>query len=748
MSPRPAKSRLLASMLASVLCLSAAPLHADDEERVHLLEDFDVISRASGYWASNATSATRTNLPVQDLPISLNVITEDFIRDIRATTSFEALKYSAGVTGGPTIYDGNLTMRGFQTDNVYVNGYRSFGTPTTISLDRVEVIRGPAAVIYGQTQPGGIANFVTKKPRFEDHLDVSLTTGSWEYLRATADMGGLIVPERFGENFAYRLNVGYETRGDYQDFVSRDIFEIAGAVSMILSPRAVLNVEATHVNSRRNIGSGPIVDGFRTGFVDVPSRNNYWGPNAFVNVEAENVQADLRVEITEWMTSRSIFTRQWRKQVNNLWGPNVMDDLREVPEEDLTEASFFNVPEGWAVPVGQDLSSDAEYFSQIFIFDFDTGGFSHQLQVGYDRDRRSATFNGNLQFNDPEAGFGGGLPSKYGDLRDYPGPEEMWWRTRNYPDGDGWVATFFLRPSANKNDQFYFVNTVQGMDDRLNVLFGLRYVDLRQSVTSGGTWGQATTEYEDSTTVPQLGASYAVQPGVNLFALYSESVEPNQTRPTVDGRPLPPLKGEGIDLGIKLSLLDEQLNATLSFFEVKRTNVAIGHPDDDGDPEGDLFGIWIPGGNARSRGFETEVFYTVNDAWQIYATYARTDASWRESDVFERGTRLGHYAKHKATLFAKYEVPEGPLEGLSVRGGIVYTSDRFGADFGEGPIRLPSDVLFDAGIGYTAFWNDVPVELDLFVENITNEDYLWGFGNNRNFNVNRRNVQLSARIRF
>jgi iron complex outermembrane receptor protein len=720
----------------------------EDEERIFLLEEFDVTASSAGYFESNAVSATRTNLPIQQLPLSLNVITKEFLEDTGATTSFEALKYSPGIVAGPTIYDGNLVMRGFQADVVYLNGYRSFGTPTTISLERVEVLRGPAAVIYGQTQPGGIANFITKKPLFEDHLELTTTVGTWDYLRTTVDMGGMLVPEAIGDRLAYRVNVGYESRDDYQDFVSRDILEVAGALTFVVTPRVVLNLEASHSNSRRSIGNGPIVDGYRTGFVDVSRKNNYFGPSAFVDAETDFVQADLRVQVTDWLTSRTIYTRQWRNQRNNLWGPNQVQDLRELDPADIGPDDPFLVPETWSVPVGQDLISDSIFFSQIFIANFETMGLKHQLQVGYDKDDRWARFIGTLQFNDSEELFAGGLPSKWGDLRDYPGDNDNWLQGRTYPEGDGWVSTFFLDPSHEKNEQYYFIDTITAMDDRLNVLLGLRYIELEQFVTTGGTWGQVSNTYETDETVPQLGASYAIADGINLFALYSESLEPNQNRETVDGNPLPPIIGEGLDIGVKFSTLKERLNATVSYFTIDRTNVAIRHPEDDGNPENPFFGVWIPGGNATSDGVELELHYSPSPSWQFYATYVYTDATWEESEEFEPGTRLPYFAKEKATIFAKYTFTDSSLAGLSVRAGLVHTSDRLGQDFGEGPIELPTDTLIDIGFGYTVNVRGVPVELDLFIENVTDEDYLWAFGNNRNYYANKRNVQFSAKISF
>lgn len=719
--------------------------NAEGEDEVFLLQEFDVTATSAGYWESNAVSATRTNLPIQDLPISLNVITKEFLKDTGATTSFEALKYSAGVVAGPTIYDGNLVMRGFEATNVYLNGYRSIGAPTTIAIERVEVVRGPAAVIYGQTQPGGIANFISKKPLFEDHLEITATTGTWDYIRSTLDMGGLLVPDALGERLSYRINVGYESRGDYQDWVSRDIIEVAGALSFVITPKMVLNLEASHSNSRRNIGSGPIVDGFRTGFVDVPRKNNYWGPQAFVDVQSEFLQADLRVQLTDWLTSRTILTRQWREQINSLFGPNQVQDLRGMDPADISEADPFTVLEGAAVPVGQDLTSDSTFLSQIFIAKFDLLNVDHQLQFGYDLDDRWAVFNGTLQFNDPEQSWAGGLPSKFGDLRNYPDP---WLEGRDYPNGDGWVATYFLRPSEETNNQFFVVDTIRAMDDRLNIMLGARYVELEQKLTVGGTWGQADVVYEDDATVPQLGVSYAIADGINLFGLYSESLEPNENRQTVDGSPLPPIVGEGLDLGVKFSLMERRLNATVAYFQIDRTNVAVRHPQDTGDPENPFFGVWIPGGNGASDGFELEVHYSPSPAWQLYGTYTYTDAIWEVSETFEPGSRLPYFAKEKATLFAKYTFLDGGLEGLSVRAGLVNTSDRLGDDFGSGPLRLPSGTLIDLGFGYVVDINGLPVELDLFIENIANEDYLHAFGRNRNYYTNRRNVQLSARIEF
>lgn len=195
--------------------LSAADAAAQKktgDEIVSLNEFVVTAADERGYAAGNAISGTKTNTALKDLPYSITVITESVLRDINAVVPTDALQYVPGVTvtvqtnvnaqANPLNSDGQILVRGTGTFYNLRNGVRIYEQPAAISIQRVEVVRGPAAVLYGVTKPGGVANFITKVPTFGKNSGrITATYGSFDSYRFSLDANyGAKV-----DNFAFRL---------------------------------------------------------------------------------------------------------------------------------------------------------------------------------------------------------------------------------------------------------------------------------------------------------------------------------------------------------------------------------------------------------------------------------------------------------------------------------------------------------------------------------------------------------------
>ena len=179
--------------LAALLVTAIPALHAQaDDDDVYVLDPFIVDSTGDrGYYASNAVSGTRINMQIQQLPQSLLVITEELLRDVAATDLYSALEYAGGVVqGSDRDTPSQVIVRGFATDWPLRNGIKRVGAVTdTANVARIEVVKGPAAILYGQSGLGGVVNYITKTPTAEQTFgSVKATVGSYSHYRVEADL--------------------------------------------------------------------------------------------------------------------------------------------------------------------------------------------------------------------------------------------------------------------------------------------------------------------------------------------------------------------------------------------------------------------------------------------------------------------------------------------------------------------------------------------------------------------------------
>ena len=180
-----------------------------------------------GYRVPDATTATKTDTPVRDIPQSIQVIPQQVIKDQGITRISDALRNVSGVTKEGSYGDATdvYRIRGFVTSDTLRNGFRiQDPVINSASLERVEVLKGPASVLYGQFEPGGIVNYVTKQPLDYPYYFGEFTVGSYDYYRPSIDISGPLTADK---KLLYRLNTAYESAGNFVDFVNSQTFSIA-----------------------------------------------------------------------------------------------------------------------------------------------------------------------------------------------------------------------------------------------------------------------------------------------------------------------------------------------------------------------------------------------------------------------------------------------------------------------------------------------------------------------------------------
>lgn len=780
--------------ILGALSMAAIALHGQEaeEETIFELSPFTVQSEQDfGYRVVNSMTATRIGVSLQQVPLSVQVITEEFVKDLGINGFADSLRYVSSAVGD-TLSDsgqsGNTYLRGFPTAWTLRNGFRRYRAMVVENADRLEVVKGPVSVFFGQAAPGGITNIITKRPEFFRSGIFTTTYGSYDRKRAELEYNLPIIDNVL----AVRLFGSYEDRDDWRDYEWKRSQYLSPSIRWRPTSNTDIIFEYEYFRSEENNANAAIY-GNQAAF------DNYENPDPLLLALYRGNLATLQ---RIW---RSINISQWEVDFNNrnVNLPIPMDQARYMPEIS---------PSGWAWN-GNGPDAFLEYDSDDYIFEVkqkltdwldlragvnynesssldvrfhsadrpypdggidlirgNAGGYAendnltaqadaltrfslgptvHRFLIGYERvedDYREGppVFNYNLasEFITP-------TPDPYGQSRTL---QQMF--QRYYPFFDTvqpsagmafeGVAPGWTRDESSTRDGYYLNHQGEFFNSRLNTMAGVRREEF--SISSAGT---VPTEYAD--TVYMGGMTFQVIDGLNFYASYSQSFEPNRppNNLTIRGNGvlpgeaslLPPKSGEGIDIGFKYSLMDNKLTGLISFFNLQQ-EASVTRDDDrtdadprnqDSDSTNDV--TWYrTAGQYESEGLEIEVIYSPTLNYQLVAAFSWM---WRanlmedpnlppDHGLFDR--RNQNSPEYKLSLWNKYTFSEGRFEGLELGLGMRYMDDHFPRS-GLGSTQMlvnESFVVFDGLIAYNTKIAGFDTRFALQMENLTDEIYQEG----------------------
>ncbi|MDF5707818.1 MAG: TonB-dependent siderophore receptor [Nostoc sp. S4] len=614
------------------------PPNSQTNEPIELL----VTGEQDEYRVPNASTATGTDTPIRDIPFSIQVVPQEIIRDQQVTRTEEALRNVSGITyqGSASNRSGaNFTIRGFTDAPILRDGFRRYGVvqaPLEVAnLERIEVLKGPASILYGAIEPGGLINAVSKQPLSQSFYETELQVGSQGIVRPRFDISG---PLSADGKVLYRLNGLYQRLDSFRNFDQEDqrIF-IAPTLTWKIDDRTDLGISLEYLDNNRPADFGIPASGNRV--ADVPRDRIATEPSDTVTNEYLNVGYNLEHRFSRNWKLRNAFRYSSYDYDFNVVALNLSFD-----EATGTVNRFFASQEG----------HDENYSLQANVIgEFATGSINHTLLFGADYIHSATNFFTVFDFTTPiplnlfNPVYGVAKPSE-DTLPPYGGTDET---------SNRWG--FYLQDQIS-------------LFENLKLLAGIRYdtiesktVNVPGQVTQPGE----TTQNDDAFT-PRVGILYQPSKAVSLYASYSESFTPNTTN-TATGEPLEPQRGKGYEFGVKTEFLDGKLFATLAYFDITKQNVAVT------DPNFPLASI--ASGEQRSRGVEFDVAGEILPGWKIVANYAYIDGEVTADTNPELvGNRLYGVPEHSASLWTTYEIQRGNLQGLGVGVGFNYVDERQG----------------------------------------------------------------------
>ncbi len=621
------------------------------------------------YVAEESTTATRTDTPIRDVPQSIQVITRKIIEEQRTFRLQDALQNVSGINvseSAASLYE-SLIVRGFDASarTYFRNGlfdpFAQFTASDTYNIRRLEVLKGPAAVLYGQGDPGGVINIVTNRPLPNAAYSANVTLGNFHFYRSELDATG---PLNASKTVLYRLNVAGQKAGSFMDYANRDLAAIAPTITWLMSSRTTLTVEADYLRRWSNDPYGLPAQGTLLPNINGPiprNRSTTLGDFSSFNRTSYRVGYDLT------------------HQFNDKWS------IRNAFRHTIAEDDANNLYAG---------------FNGILAPDQRTIGRFQVLQPGVSRRHANSMITnlvGHLQFLNMEHTLLTGV-----ELRQEKTDQSIY-TFAAAPPLDLFAPNYSLPPLAfdgprnsfnadNKTAGFYAQDQVTILPN-LKFLGGLRF-DYVHQFTKSATASHSSDNHAVS---PRLGLVYQPIEPVSLYTSWTKGFQPTSPssfNPT--GELFKPERSTQYEVGVKTFMFENRVSATLAWFHLTRENLVTPSPD----PAQALQGFSVQTGEQRSQGIELDVTAQLAPGWNVITGYAYTDAEvTKDNDLTLVAKRLANVPYNKFTLWSTYFLQDGPFKGFGLGGGIFAFTNRNSTIF-EGGVDMPGYVRADAALYY------------------------------------------------
>lgn len=652
-APTPATAEI-APRPATVPALPRVLVRADRE---HALGDVD------GFVARRSSTATKTLTRLIENPQSVSVITAAELANRKAETLDEALRYTAGVTPNmkPWAVDEFSMLRGFDLgaagifrDGLLTSG-RAYAAPIEpYGLERLEVLRGPASVLYGQSPPGGMINAVSKRPSSDAVREVGLEYGTYDRKQFKADVGGAL--DERGE-WTWRITVLARESGTRLDLDSDDRIYVAPALSWQPNANTRLTLLAQYQKDDQSYAwpnqlARPGALGQPAPSVNLGGRDNRWErENHAIGYEFEHRFNDT------WTVQQNLRYTRLERDETNVFPRVLLADGRSVTR------LFYPRDSAW-----RGLQVDTRLQAN-----FRTGALAHNVLVGLDYADNKTT---------------DGYPSAITPMPNLD----------LYAPVYGGHETIVAAPEP-RNELFPLEQTGLYLQDQLKwdkwvVTAGLRHDRAKNSNTRElPAAGTSTLAYRQSAskTTRRLGGVYLFDSGWAPYVSYATSFTPTIGR-DVEGELLKPSTGRQLEAGLRYQPDNASTVYTASVFRLKRANVTTAAPQDPG--------ATVQTGEVESQGLELEARTNLSRQLSVVAQYTWLDTEITRSNYGDRGLGQPGAVKHSASVWTRYDFTLGAaLQAYGALGLRYYGKARSYQDYGYANITNPNFGMVDAAFG-------------------------------------------------
>jgi iron complex outermembrane receptor protein len=647
-----------------------------------------------------SSTATKTDTPLLRTPQAMQIVPRAVIQDQVATSIAEIVRNVSGV-GLDFGFNGSdlpLTiLRGFPSVSMsargpmagsasfYSDGTRLQGVPVNVTnVENVEVIKGPASVLYGRSEPGGMINVQTRQAKATPAVSAELTIGSFDFARGLIEATG---PLSADQTWLGRAAISYSTADSDRRFVTNQLGALSG--ELVWQPsaatRASVKLDSSRQKYRNDYGVPALGDRPAQPGRDIPADAQYNDAPDLSTNRVNALQFDLTQQLsTAWQIKTHALVSQSRAAQVDITPYRLdfatFDDCLATSGQ-LCRYYFSARP---------DLKSDTTQANVDLIGKLESGGIKHTLLLGVDTYHFNADATSYFQFlpaidiRNPVYGQAGRLDPAQASAT----PEQT--RSR-------WLGMY--------------VQNQMDLGNGVNLSASLRHE--RNSARYGDP---ATQPNKDSYTTPRLGLLWAFAPNQSVYAQYQDSVAANNGR-NLRGDALPAERAKQVEIGHKMEVFGGQLASTVALYQLTKRNLSSYAPSTDPAFVGQFETSAI--GEARSRGLEWDVSGQLTRQLALIGSYAYTDTEVTEDPVF-KGKKLANAARHTASVWARYQFKAGWSAGIGVFGQSQRQGDQ-GNTF-----QLPGYARVDAMAAYRFALAGAKATLQFNVDNLLDRLYFTG----------------------
>jgi iron complex outermembrane receptor protein len=714
------KKSLLVIAISSSLCSYASAQEQASEKEIEVIT---VTGRAAQfYFIDESTMATKTPTSYMDLPQSIQVLSSELIQDQAARQTTDLYRSISGVT--QFSYSG-ITARGFRQDQVRYDGvqgdpYSGFSIPQLFNVERVEVLKGPTGMLYGSGQPGGLLNYVSKKPKFDDATDISLFAGNDSLLGGSVDTTGAI---NESETLAYRFGAYRQSKDSFRNNADEKNTLLSAGLTWLVNDDIDLTLQYDHIDQD--------LSGHRLRGVPVDDNGNFLTDisySANENSDFQRLKADVfqliaNTQITDYFTNttviRTLDNKRTQQYHENLGLVGDLDPVVKAPSVGLLNMMGFPAEDSAMLRQFRDQKRENNEFSITTDFVYETSlfGLEHTLLLGGDYSEIKEEFDNKFSdltrttnpdyFEDPSEISN---PLIHVPTLDILNPVYSADSSQYKIIDRGITKTKRTRVGVYLQDQIR-------INEQWIAIAGARFDKFEDNETS------SDKKIDDDSISPRIGAIYQPSEQMSIFANRAEGFNPQSlsSQPN-SGDIFTPETSIQHELGIKNVWLDGSLHTTFTAYHIVKEDVTVGNPqyfEGSNKPE------QVQIGEVTSKGLEVDIVGDITDNWTGTFNYAYNDAKitgGSPDDIRNAtGDEFANAPDHTLGLWTRYALPN------------LYSSVAFGADYVSERLSLSGQKI-KPYTTWDASWQTRinKFEIQLNLKNIFDKEYATSGFNKRN----------------
>lgn len=781
-----------ASLFALAVTLPSSLAAQTTREEVVQLSPFEVSADSNkGYGASETMTGSRIKTQIIDLPYTVNVLTSEFFSDFGIFELSDNITHVSSFSG--LDIGGNFNLRGFSSSNQLRDGFFRLGRYGSSNIDRMEIIKGSNAAIYGRTSPGGMINMISKQPRSTPRQTLSFNYGDYGTQRVTLESTGPLLGGRLGKT-NYIFTGSYYQREFGQEYARNRNHEYYFAFDHVFADGSKLFLSAEYFLQIRHAalaaiplitdqrGTTATTDDMAIGYATNLGNYNPSGPNQELNRGNTGVTAIYERKLSSVFSARVsgnyYKARRWDYNFNVGWGAIAIN----------RPAAAASTTQRGATP------------NQGRIYE-DGGGMQADLLAHYYTNDRKVEHRTLVTL----------------DINDY----YRWDPQFNYaastnPDIVAWNAVRTITLDANLNPvgpiayfpKWYYESpglvasrntkrrtTVVGgllrhqtslFAGRLLTYAGARFDSVRyrhrDALTAASSFTPFIPDYTVNSLIerkftevkPNVGFNYKLTPNLRFFANYSESYFVNQGDTPLDiaNTNYKTEIADGIDVGFKGALFSDRLNYTVSYFDINRQNVSVTDIEESPVGSGTFVQVTRRDGDQKVKGYELDVNWLITDEWSLLGSYGKVDSTYTDfGSAFPAaiGRKVQFIPFYNGSVSLKYAPIRGKLKGFSANLGITFVGETpteapnagdtyatvsgqrvVTSSTGQWALRGPAYSLWSGGVRYTTQGSSrYSHTFAVNVNNIADKEYLRvGSSNATRLAGEKRAVYFTYTINF